>query len=223
MYESIELLELAEKQGVTDVFCTSHNGYSVEDGEAYQKVFDTLKAEAEEAGIEIRLHKGCEVLCAAEYIDEIIYGLDEGIFSTLGETKYVLTEFYMDTKPSEAIQIINAMQEHGYKPIIAHMERNFNITGPMVGMLINCGALIQVNAFSFADEEDEGFRLRARELLNNGYIHFIGSDGHRINHRAPKIDAGIQYILHNTEQEYAKDILYRNAHMYISVVTNPPS
>ena len=217
MYESIELLELAEKQGVTDVFCTSHNGYSVEDGEAYQKAFDTLKAEAEEAGIEIRLHKGCEVLCAAEYIDEIIYGLDEGIFSTLGDTKYVLTELYMDTKPSEAIQIIKALQEHGYKPIIAHMERNFNITGPMVGMLINCGALIQVNAFSFADEEDEGFRKRARDLLNNRYVHFIGSDGHRQNHRPPKVDNGIQYILENTDLDYALEILHGNANKLLGI------
>lgn len=217
VYESIDLLELAEKQGVTDVFCTSHNGYSVEDGEAYQKAFIFLKETAEEADIQIKLHKGCEVLCAAEYIDEIIYGLDEGIFPTLGDTKYVLTELYMDTKPSEAIQIIKALKEHGYIPIIAHMERNFNITGPMVGMLINCGALIQVNAFSFVDEEDESFKQRARELLNSKYIHFIGSDGHRTNHRPPKLDNGIQYILDNSEHSYAMEILYGNARNLMSL------
>jgi len=217
VYESIDLLELAEKQGVTDVFCTSHNGYSVEDGEAYQQAFNLLKETAKEADIQINLHKGCEVLCAAEYIDEIIYGLDEGIFLTLGNTKYVLTELYMDTKPSEAFQIVKALQEHGYKPIIAHMERNFNITGFMVGMLINCGALIQVNAFSFVDEEDESFKQRARELLNSKYIHFIGSDGHRTNHRPPKLDNGIQYILDNTDKDYALSILNGNAKRLLSV------
>ena len=217
VYESIDLLELAEKQGVTDVFCTSHNGYSVEDGEAYQQAFNLLKETAKEADIQINLHKGCEVLCAAEYIDKIIYGLDEGIFSTLGNTKYVLTELYMDTKPSEAFQIVKALQEHGYKPIIAHMERNFNITGFMVGMLINCGALIQVNAFSFVDEEDESFKQRARELLNSKYIHFIGSDGHRTNHRPPKLDNGIQYILDNTDKDYALSILNGNAKRLLSV------
>jgi len=211
VYESIDLLELAEMQGVTDVFCTSHNGYSLEDGEAYQKAFDLLKKTAEEADISIKLHKGCEVLCAAEYIDDIIYGLDEGIFPTLGETKYILTEFYMDTKPSEAIRIIKALKDHGYLPIIAHMERNFNITGPMVGILIHCGALVQVNANSFVDEEDESCKQRARELLNSQYIHFIGSDGHRVNHRPPKMDNGIQYLLDNADHTYAKKILYENA------------
>ena len=30
--ESIEMLEMAKSQGVTDVSCTSHNGYCEEDG-----------------------------------------------------------------------------------------------------------------------------------------------------------------------------------------------
>lgn len=209
--ESIEMLKLAEAQGITDVFCTSHNGYSVEDGEEYRKAFELLKESAREAGIQVTLHKGCEVLCAAEYMDDIIYGLDEGIFATLGDTKYVLTELYTDTKPSEAIHIVKTLQEHGYKPIIAHMERNFNITGPMVGILINCGAFIQVNAFSFMDEKDEMLQKRACELLNNGFVHFIGSDAHRRNHRAPKIDNGVKYIIEHIAQESALKILNGNA------------
>jgi protein-tyrosine phosphatase len=150
-------------------------------------------------------------------MDDIIYGLDEGIFPKLGNTKYVLTELYPDAKPSEAIQIIKELVEHGYHPIIAHMERNFNITGAMVGVLIQNGAMIQVNAFSFQDESDEEYQRRAKELLSNRYVHFIGSDAHRINHRPPKIDSGIQYILNNIELEYAKDILYENARKHLNI------
>lgn len=215
--ESLEMLELAEKQGVTDVFCTTHNGYSAEDSEEYDKAFELLQQAVKEAEIDVKLHKGCEILCAAQYIDDIIYGLDEGIFPTLGNTKYVLTELYPDAKPSEAIQIIKELVEHGYHPIIAHMERNFNITGAMVGVLIQNGAMIQVNAFSFQDESDEEYQRRAKELLSNRYVHFIGSDAHRINHRPPKVDSGIQYILNNIEQEYAKDILYENARKHLNI------
>jgi protein-tyrosine phosphatase len=215
--ESLEMLELAEKQGVTDVFCTTHNGYSAEDREEYDKAFELLQQAVKEAEIDVKLHKGCEILCAAQYIDDIIYGLDEGIFPTLGNTKYVLTELYPDAKPSEAIQIIKELVEHGYHPIIAHMERNFNITGAMVGVLIQNGAMIQVNAFSFQDESDEEYQRRAKELLSNRYVHFIGSDAHRINHRPPKVDSGIQYILNNIELEYAKDILYENARKHLNI------
>ena len=200
------------------MFCTTHNGYTPEDGEQYDEAFEDLREAVIDAGIDISLHKGCEVLCAAEYMDDIIYGLDEGIFATLGGTKYVLTELYRDTKPSEALKIIKAFQEHGYHPIIAHMERNFNITGPMVGTLIQCGALIQVNAYSFADETDDCLKQYARELLKNRYVHFIGSDGHRIDYRAPKVDAGVKYILENTDKDYALEILHGNAKHLLGAV-----
>ena len=209
--ESIQVLKLATEQGVTDVFCTSHNGYCQEDGECYLAAFLRLKDAVDEAKINVRIHKGCEILCAEEYIGDIIYGLNIGAFSTLGNSKYVLAELYPDAKPSEALTIIKALTENGYKPIIAHMERNFNITSLMVRLLIQSGALIQVNAFSFVDETDEEICERARELLRNKYVHFIGSDAHRIDHRPPKISGGIQYILDNIDEEYAAKILRENA------------
>lgn len=209
--ESLIMLELAEKQGITDVFCTSHNGYSEEDGEQYNTSFEALKQKVEQSKLTIRLHKGCEVLCAGEYIDDILYGLEIGAFSTLGKSKCVLTELYSDAKPSEALHIINFFKKNGYVPIIAHMERNYNITGRMVGLLIAAGAMIQVNAFSFVEETDKEIRERAKELLRNRYVHFVGSDSHRIDHRPPVVAQGVQYILENTDEQYSNAILFDNA------------
>lgn len=213
--ESIEMLEMAKSQGVTDVFCTSHNGYCEEDGERYLNSFNALTKAVEEANIGVRLHKGCEVLCAGDYIDDIIYGLDIGVFQTLGNSKYVLTELYSDTKPSEALLIIKTLKEHGYQPVIAHMERNYNITGRMVGLLIAAGALIQVNAISFADEIDSEIKGRARDLLHNRYVHFIGSDSHRIDHRPPNVESGIKYIFESSELEYANAITSKNIELIL--------
>ena len=209
--ESLQMLKCATEQGVTDVFCTSHNGYCQEDGKRYLACFLRLNDAVIEAKINVRIHKGCEILCAGEYIDDLIYGLDIGAFSTLGNSNHVLTELYPDAKPSEALTIVKALTEHGYKPIIAHMERNCNITSLMVRLLIQSGAMIQVNAFSFVDEADGEIRDRARELLRNKYVHFIGSDAHRIDHRPPNMLGGIQYILDNVDKEYATEILRGNA------------
>lgn len=213
--ESVQMLEQAKKQGITDVFCTSHNGYSIEDGEKYLKAYTTLQKAIENSKLDIRLHKGCEVLCSSDYIDDIIYGLDIGAFQTLAESDYVLTELYSDTKPSEALLIIKSLTEHGYKPIIAHMERNYNISGRMVGLLIHCGAMIQVNAISFEDEQDQELKNRAKELLQNKYVHFVGSDAHRIDHRPPNLASGIQYILKSVDAEYAKAILSKNVELIL--------
>lgn len=217
--ESLEMLKLSEEQGVTDVFCTSHNGYSLDEGKFYIDSFFQLKDAAQNEGLNIRLHKGCEILCAGEYMDDILYGLEIGAFATLGNSKYVLTELYPDARPSEALLIIDALKKKGYKPIIAHMERNYNITGIMVGTLIESGALIQVNAHSFVDENNDTYKTRARDLLKNRYIHFIGSDAHRLDHRPPSLTSGINYIMENADEKYASDILTANANSILNSVS----
>lgn len=209
--ESLAMLRMSAEQGVCDVFCTSHNGYSQEDGERYRASLEALRAAARAADIPICLHEGCEVLCAGEYIEDILFGLDSGAFATLGGTRYVLTELYPDTRPSEALLVIGRLRESGYLPIIAHMERNYNLTGAMVGALIAAGALVQVNAQSFVEERDAQMRERARQLLRNGYIHFLGSDAHRADRRSPKLTSGVQYVLDHAEEAYAMKILRGNA------------
>ena len=162
-------------------------------------------------------YEGCEVLCAGEYMDDIVFGLDCGAFATLGTTKYVLTELYPDTRPAEAFSVIKTLCDHSYHPIIAHMERNYNLTGAMVSTLIAMGALIQVNAHSFVAERDVQIRERARRLLRNQQIHFLGSDAHRLAHRPPNVASGVQYVLEHAEEDYAREVLYGNAEKLLGI------
>ena len=209
--ESLQMLKLASEQGVTDVFCTSHNGYGKSDEEKYMSSFLDLQKAIEKAKINIKLFKGCEILCSADYIDEIIHNLNNKSFSTLGNSKYVLAELYYDVEISEALSIVNTLIKNGYNPIIAHVERYFNITTEMINEVVDNGALIQVNAFSFIDESDDEIRNKARKLLSNKTIHFIGSDAHRIDHRPPSLKSGVQYIIENTDKEYAHSVLSGNS------------
>lgn len=207
LLDSIEMIKLSLYQGVTDIFCTSHNGYSLEDGEKYRINFNLLKEQIKKADMKINLHKGSELLCASEYVDDILYGLKVGAFSTLGDTNYVLVELYSDARPSEALYVIDKFVQSGYKPVIAHMERNYNITGFIVNTLIHRGALIQVNATSFNNKTDISIQNRARELLKNHYVHFIGSDAHNLECRSPIILPGIDYIFNNVDEKYATEIV----------------
>ena len=209
--ESIEMIKCSIRQGVTDIFCTSHNACCEEDIIIYNNHFEQLKKVVANKFSNIRLYKGCEVLCSDEDINEIIQYLNLGIFPTLGGSKFVLTEFYPDARLSEATVIIQKLIRAGYKPIIAHMERNIKLVGQAVSFLISLGAYIQVNAFSFSNECSEIWRKSAKLMLDHKQIHFIGSDSHGIIHRPPKLIDGINYIVSNTEGIYASEILYRNA------------
>ena len=209
--EALEVLRMQELQGVTDVFCTSHNGYAKEDGHKYLETFDKLKSKVQSAGMRINLHKGTEVLCDGECMDDIISGFKAGAFQTLGNSDYVLAELYPDAEITEALHIVDVLKKNGYIPIIAHMERNTNITSLMTKLLVSNGALIQVNAFSLDEELNEDIKHRARELLDKKLIHFIGSDAHRTSHRPPKLQNGISYIFKNTDEAYANSVIYQNA------------
>lgn len=212
MSMSLDMLEIAYEQGVRNVFCTSHNVYSEEEITRYKSQFMMLQMMAKSRFPDLKLHMGCELLCAGEYIDDILYGLEIGVFLPLGNSKYVLTELYQDTTPEEAIVVVNALLAAGWKPILAHTERYPALfDGEALKELINLGAMIQVNLYSLEEENKDDIRERARCLVDKRLAHFVGSDAHRINYRAPKYESGVRYIEEHCGKEYLEAVCYRNA------------
>ena len=212
MSMSLDMLETAYEQGVRNIFCTSHNVYSGEEIARYKSQFMMLQLMAKSRFPDLKLHMGCELLCAGEYIEDILYGLEIGVFLPLGNSKYVLTELYQDTTPEEATVVVNALLAVGWKPVLAHTERYPALfDGCALKELVALGALIQVNLYSLAEENNDDVKERARYLVNDQLAHFVGSDSHRINHRSPKYNAGVRYLKDHCEKEYVEELCFRNA------------
>ena len=208
---ALDMLKMAYEQVVRDIFCTSHNVYDEEEIKRYKANFMTLQMVAKSKYPDLNLHMGCELLCAGEYIEDILYGLEIGVFLPLGNSKCVLTELYPDATSNEAAQIVKSMVEAGWKPILAHTERYPKLFDDnTIPHLISIGAMIQVNLYSLEEEQDEQLKERARWLVENQYAHFVGSDAHRSNHRPPKYESGIDYIYKNCEKKYCDSLCYAN-------------
>ena len=216
MRMSLVMLEIAYEQGVRDVFCTSHNVYSEEEITRYKSQFMMLQMMAKSRLPDLKLHMGCELLCAGEYIDDILYGLEIGVFLPLGNSKCVLTELYPDVTPEEAKAVVEALVAAGWKPILAHTERYPALfEGSIFQELINLGVKIQVNLYSLVEENKDDIKKRARYLIDNRLAHFIGSDAHRINYRSPKYESGVRYIDEHCGKEYLEAVCYKNAESLI--------
>ena len=216
MRMSLVMLELAYEQGVREIFCTSHNVYSEEEITRYKSQFMMLQMMAKSRLPDLKLHMGCELLCAGEYIDDILYGLEIGVFLPLGNSKCVLTELYPDVTPEEAKVVVEALVAAGWKPIIAHTERYPALfEDGTLQELINLGAKIQVNLYSLVEENKDDIKKRARYLIDNRLAHFIGSDAHRINYRSPKYESGVRYIDEHCGKEYLEAVCYKNAESLI--------
>ena len=216
MRMSIAMIELAYEQGVRDIFCTSHNVYSEEEIAKYKSNFMMLQMIARSRFSDLNLYTGCELLCAGEYIDDILYGLEIGAFLPLGNSKCVLTELYPDATPKEAMVVVEAMLAAGWKPILAHAERYPALfDGTTLQDFIDRGVKIQVNLYSLVEENNDDIKERARHLVENRLSHFVGSDAHRINYRSPKYESGVRYIEERCGKEYLEDLCYKNADSFI--------
>ena len=214
---SLDMLSMAYKQGVKKVYCTSHNVYDKEKIQRYKSQFMMLQLMAKSKFPDLELCTGCELLCAGEYIDDILYDLEIGVFLPLGNSKCVLTELYPDVTPDEAKLVVSSMANAGWKPILAHVERYSALFyGDTIAELIELGAKIQFNLCSLDEDSDEDLRQRARYLVESQLAHFVGSDAHNSKYRVPKYDYGVQYLTQHCNEEYMKKLCYKNAEEYIA-------
>ena len=216
MKMSLEMLSIAQEEGIRGIFCTSHSWYNSKGHKAYITSFHQLQKCAKERFPDMKLYSGCELLCYKENIKDNIARLKEGMLLPLGDTRYVLTEFFPNVTHEEAELIVNKLLENHWQPIFAHMERYPKLFyGNTIEAFLKMGCMIQVNAYSLYEERSWDIKERARELLRKKQIHFLGSDAHGTDHRPPRVKAGVNYIWQNVDVAYAEDLLYKNAERYL--------
>ena len=211
--ESIEMLKMAEKQGVKNVFCTSHHWQA--ESSDYDLNFELLKEKIISEGIDVKLHKGMEILCEDDrYFPETMRDINNGIVKTLNGTDYLLLEMSPFMSAEDIYECVNTVFEQtGKKAVLAHIERYSVLDGEdcVIAQLKELGCLFQINAYSLVEEKHDSIRNFARKLLSEKLVDFIGSDAHRVNHRPPDILTGVDYIYKNCDEEYADAICFRNA------------
>ena len=211
--ESLEMLKMAKKQGVKNVFCTSHHWQA--ESSDYDLNFELLKEKIISEGIDVKLHKGMEILCEDDrYFTETLRDINNGTVKTLNGTDYLLLEMSPFMSAEEIYECVNTVFEQtGKKIVLAHIERYSVLDGEddVIAQLKELGCLFQINAYSLVNEKYERIRSFARKLLAQKLVDFIGSDAHRVNHRPPEILTGVDYIYETCDEEYADAVCFKNA------------
>lgn len=209
---SLEMLRQATLQGVTAVFCTSHNAYSRGMINLYNESFEALREAAGEAFPSLTLYRGTEIFCTADSIDRHLQLLESGHILTLADSRFVLTEFDPRVEPDEAKAVVKALQQANYYPVLAHAERYPRLfADDTIKQLTDSGVYVQVNLYSLQEEQNDVIRNAARYLIKNRLAHFIGSDAHKTTHRSPKYEKGKEYLIENCSKEYYEELCCKNA------------
>lgn len=210
---SLDMIKMAYNQGVRIIFCTSHDSAYDWDQVTPRENFEKLKIACAQAFPDVKLFLGCEIYCIPGYMKALVKGINDGRYPTMNNSEYILVEFPTGRFTfEEMFSCIRALQDNRNKVIIAHVERyNSFLDLEKIKQLKMMGCLIQVNAFSLAEETSEALKSLANQVVENELADFIGTDAHKSYRRAPVLESGVEIIRQKARKEYAEKLLCGNS------------
>ena len=208
---TLEMLRIAQRDGITDIIVTPHYKAGRFKGDAARtgELLEEIRTRLEEEHININLYPGNEIY----YRSELEEKLESGALSTLNGSGYVLVEF---SPLDDFVHIRNACEDilgMGYVPVVAHVERYQCMTKcpEHVRELKEMGCDIQVNADSVTGEI--GFKVKwfVHKILKEYLVDYIGTDAHGVDKRKPAMKKCAELLYRKYDKNYADALLFRNA------------
>ena len=190
--ESLKLLEMSYEQGITAMIATPHFY-------AHEQNIEEFNEQIDKALALIHNSKGDREIPEVYIGSEVYYfkkiGKSSGIRElTLGKSRYILLELPYSTITNDVLRDVEDLSNiQGLTPIIAHIERYSERRGyKKLLKLVKAGVCVaQINAASLLQE---GYKKTVCNLFDKGYISFIGSDTHSVEHRPPLIKQAMENI-----------------------------
>ena len=181
MEESLKLLKGLEALGYEKVITTPHimSDCYRNDANIILDGLEKLRNAAASEGISLQIDAAAEYYLDEHFFDEM---QKEHIMSIGG--KYVLFESSYVSKPLQMEEMIFAIGQAGYTPLLAHPERYRYIKDPQkeYRRFKDLGVLFQVNLNSFGGHYGQHAKAMANFLSEAGMIDFLGSDTHHLKH-----------------------------------------
>lgn len=127
--------------------------------------------------------------------------------------KYLLLELPFTSIPPCTRQVIYQLGLMGITTLLAHPERNREISRRpvLVDELVQAGALTQINGGSFLGHFGPEVKRAAYELLHKGHVHLVAGDAHQAaGGRGPCQDLVKPLLIENVGQLDADLLLCQN-------------
>lgn len=209
--ESLEMARMAVSCGVTDLAATPHLlGDSFDQkrlGLLYRQ-FQRLEHALKRENIPLKLHLGAEILCTSQTVD---LAWAEQI-PAIGDTRYVLCEFYFDTPGFQMDELLSGIAEAGFYPVVAHPERYDAVQQEprWVQRWFHRGYVIQMNKGSVLGAFGTRVEITAHRLLDRGFVHILASDAHSAHRRTTDLAPLRSWLQEHCSQAYAQLLLEEN-------------
>lgn len=199
--QSLEMLSISKQTGVDTVVSTSHC-YAFEGDESIKKFLthrekayaEVLRAVSGKEDEYPKIVLGCEV-----HLVKNLSTFSELPKLCIENTDYLLLEMPFSEWKDEHFEEIYRITKLGIKPIIAHIDRYFNISDKF-SELFALNLLYQANAESFIARTD---RKKLLELFRKDALHVLGSDMHNMTSRPQNLADAYKVVEKKFGDEYA--------------------
>ena len=202
--EAVEMVRIAHEQNTSTIVTTPHNFPRSSDTvlQESRRRIDQLTRAADEQGLRVALLSGQEIRITNGFRRQ----LETGNGVTIGETRYVLAEPPFNSFPEYVEEQLAEIMALGYRPVIAHPERNTIIQRDpdIVRRLISMGALTQINTGSLLNHYGPGCLEAGEYLLQQELIHVMATDAHgATGSRVPNMQTGFDRVAELTDERRA--------------------
>lgn len=209
--EAIAMAYMAAESGVTAIVATPHfpgKSSSLQRIEPLLERYDWLCRAVKAHGLPLKIYPGAEILC----LPETAALAEEKALPTIGDTPYLLTEFYFDEPFANMDAQLRVLLDSGYIPVVAHPERYHAIQADpaLLRRWREKGCVLQLNKGSILGAFGPDPLDAAMAALEMRLADLVASDAHSATRRTPHMGALHQWMAENMDSDYTSVLLDRN-------------
>lgn len=208
---SVGMARLAVASGIRQMVATPHvKTRHYPSKELILEAVSKLQDELHNKGVRLPILPGAEYRINPELPKRYSKG---EILTINNKGLYLLIEFSDASVPDYTVNVFDELLLQGAIPVIAHPERNnvFIKDHSRLYDLIARGSLAQLTAGSLTGYYCPVVTDAARAFLEQGLVHFIGSDAHSVSGQLPHFAPAAREILNLVGEEQGRRLLKLNS------------
>ncbi|MDI6715485.1 MAG: hypothetical protein QME63_00885 [Actinomycetota bacterium] len=209
LQEAVEMVRMAQRNGITKIIATPHhNEYYHPQVKEIMASLELLNAGLKKANIEFEVYLGNELRIDPGLPEKLKSG---EVFPMAG-SRFILLEFFFEGIPLYSEDVIFRLRVDGWKPILAHAERIYDIqrNPERLKRFIDMGCMVQINSNSLTGELGRASLDTAIYLLELRYVDIMASDAHSASNRIPDFTGALKKAAKIIGKEEAQKLVINN-------------
>lgn len=199
--ETAAMLALAHDSGTLTIAATPHaDPQYLYEPERVALLLEEARSVAPDG---LRLVSGCDFHLS---FDNVESALKSPHTYALNGKSYLLMELSDMVIFPNTGELWGRLENAGLRIVLTHPERN-PLLRQRIGLIrewVEQGRLMQVTAQSLTGHFGSKAAEFARQLLNEGLVHFVASDAHDVRGRPPRMDLAFEWISDNYSRRLAE-------------------